>query len=127
MTDSVDNTVMILLGNGNGTFGAPLTIPVGTAPVAIVAADFNNDGKLDLAVLNSAILVYNNVGFGSVTFFLGNGDGTFTQASGSPYAVGQGPTALAAADFNGDGKLDLAPTCLPELSRSCSSSRCSQF
>jgi len=43
-----------------------------------------------------------------VTILLGNGDGTFTQASGSPYPVGQGPDAIAAADFNGDGKLDIA-------------------
>lgn len=39
---------------------------------------------------------------------LGNGDGTFTPASGSPYAVGSGPFGITAADFNGDGKLDLA-------------------
>ena len=66
----------------------------------MVAGDFNNDGKLDLATAN--------YGDGTVTLLLGNGDGTFTQASGSPYAVGKGPTAIAAADFNGDGKLDLA-------------------
>lgn len=108
VTDSVANTVIVLLGNGDGTFGAPLTIPVGTAPVAIIAADFNNDRKLDLAVLNSAIIGYDNVGYGSVTLLLGNGDGTFTQTSGSPYPVGQGPCALVAGDFNGDGKLDLA-------------------
>jgi hypothetical protein len=100
VTDSVGNAVIVLLGNGNGTFGASSTIPVGNNPDAIVAADFNNDGKLDLAVANFAD--------GSVTLLLGNGDGTFTQASGSPYVVGKGPYQIAAADFNGDGKIDLA-------------------
>jgi hypothetical protein len=100
MADSSGNAVIIVLGNGDGTFGMPMTIPVGSDPVAIVAGDFNNDGKLDLAVANS--------GDSNVTLLLGNGDGTFTAASGSPYATGTGPFVLAAADFNGDGKLDLA-------------------
>jgi hypothetical protein len=97
-----ENNVTIFLGDGTGNFsiasGSP--IAVGRQPQAIVAADFNNDGKLDLAVAN--------YGDGTITLLLGNGDGTFTQASGSPYAVGQGPNGIAAADFNGDGKLDLA-------------------
>lgn len=100
--DNSGNNVTILLGNGNGTFtpatGSP--IPVGNQPYAIVAGDFNNDGNLDLAVAN--------YGDGTVSLLLGNGNGTFTQASGSPYAVGNGPYQIAAADFNGDGKLDLA-------------------
>ncbi len=95
-----NNAVDIFLGNGDGTFQAPLTIPVGHEPDGIVEGDFNNDGKLDLAVAN-----YSD---NTVTLLLGNGDGTFTEASGSPYATGKGPFALAAADFNGDGKLDLA-------------------
>lgn len=100
VTDSDGDAVLILLGNGDGTFGAPTTIPVGNAPDAIVTADFNNDGKLDLAIAN--------YGDGTITLLLGNSDGTFAQASGSPYPVGHGPFQIATADFNGDGKLDLA-------------------
>ncbi len=58
------------------------------------------DGKLDLAVAN-----YSD---GSVTLLLGDGNGTFTEASTSPYIVGGSPYEIVAADFNGDGKLDLA-------------------
>jgi FG-GAP-like repeat/Putative Ig domain len=100
VTDAGSNTVTILLGNSDGTFQSPVTMAVGSVPQAIVAGDFNNDRKLDLAVAN--------YGDSTITLLLGNGDGTFTQASGSPYAVGNGPFAIAAADFNGDGKLDLA-------------------
>ena len=110
VADAGSNTVMVLLGNGDGTFGAPSTIPVGNEPKAIVVGDFNNDGKLDLAVanFNCTSIIPLNCGQGTVTILLGNGDRTFTQASGSPYPVGQGPDAIAAADFNGDGKLDIA-------------------
>ena len=100
VTDAVGNSVIVQFGNGDGTFGAPTTIPVGKSPYAIVPGDFNNDGKLDLAVANYAD--------GTITLLLGNGDGTFTQAAGSPYPVGNGPFQIAVADFNADGKLDLA-------------------
>jgi uncharacterized repeat protein (TIGR01451 family) len=73
---------------------------VGTNPVGVVIGDFNGDGKPDMAVANSSS---NNV-----TVLLNNGDTTFSQATGSPIAVGTGPTGIAAGDFNGDGRLDLA-------------------
>jgi hypothetical protein len=47
---------------------------------------------------------------GSVSVLLGNGDGTFTAATGSPLATGQSPTAVTVTDFNGDGTPDFAVT-----------------
>src|SRR5262245_17106453 len=45
-----NSTLGVLLGNGDGTFAALVTYPVGTSIVAVAAGDFNSDGKLDLAV-----------------------------------------------------------------------------
>jgi hypothetical protein len=100
LVDSGSNNVLILLGKGDGTFGMPVYLPVGQNPYGILAADFNNDGKLDLAVANSTD--------GTVTLLLGDGSGSFTEAPSSPYKVGADPCYLTAADFNSDGKLDLA-------------------
>jgi len=96
-----DNTVSILLGNGDGTFTAKPTLATGSGPYSLIAGDFNNDGKLDLAVTNFA-----NGAPSTVSIFIGNGDGTF--AAGVTYAVGSGPISVVTGDFNGDGKLDLA-------------------
>ena len=72
----------------------------GTFPVSIAVADFNGDGKPDLAVANN--------GDDNVAVFLGRGNGQFTAAAGSPFAVGSLPMAVVAGDLNGDGRPDLA-------------------
>jgi hypothetical protein len=91
-------SVMALLGNGDGTFQAPVAYGVGANPLAVAVADFNDDGALDLAVAND----YS----GAVSILLGNGDGTFQSAIS--YDAGRDPSALAVGDFNGDGFPDLA-------------------
>jgi len=99
------DTLGILLGNGDGTFQAVKEIQVTSAPVTVVAADLNGDGKIDLAVPNNqgdTIPGASN----AISVLLGNGDGTFGPAT--DYKT-PGPTqALQVADFDGDGKLDLA-------------------
>ena len=72
----------------------------GTGPVCVQAADFNGDGKIDLAIANQTSA--------TLTVLLGNGDGTFqTAVSYGLNAGGSLPSALAVGDFNGDGKPDI--------------------
>jgi hypothetical protein len=71
---------------------------VGSTPVAMVSADFNADGKADLAVANNDS--------DDVSVLYGNGDGTFLD-SGASFQVGIAPSAIAVGDFNGDGKPDI--------------------
>ncbi len=80
------------------SFSPAASYSVGTSPLAVASADFNGDGRLDLATANSSS---NNV-----SVMLGNADGTFQAAQTS--ATGTGPLSLAVGDFNADGKLDLA-------------------
>ena len=98
VTNEGDNTVSILLGNGDGTFQSQSTFATGLAPDAIVSGDFNGDGKLDLAVANFTD--------NTISMFLGNGDGTF--AAGRTIAGVNRPAAMITGDFRNSGKLDLA-------------------
>lgn len=95
--------VTIKLGNGDGSFSPAAYYNVGDNPSDITAADFNGDGKLDLAVTNSASH--------NVSLLIATGNGSFATAVN--YTVGNGiespyPVSITSADFNGDGKLDIA-------------------
>jgi hypothetical protein len=79
------------------SFLSPVNYAVGSAPEGVVSGDFNNDGRLDLAVTNALS--------NTVSMFAGNADGTFQPAVNSN--TGGTPLSLAAGDFNADGKLDL--------------------
>ena len=103
LTPTASGNISILLNNGNGTFQSAANYTAGTHPYAIVIGDFNGDGKLDLAVVNDGAI--GGTDKGGLWILLGNGDGTFRAATN--IGVGQNPVHLAAADINGDGKLDL--------------------
>src|SRR5207302_723166 len=108
------NNITILSGKGDGTFQAAVNFSLafapssvaaggfigGGLPLFVAAGDFNGDGKPDLAVAVGGFLG------GDVSLLPGNGDGTFRSAVKS--AGPSHPSCIAAGDFNGDGKLDVA-------------------
>jgi hypothetical protein len=105
VVNEYSTTLTILLGNGDGTFTTAAALTAPGNPKEIVAGDFNRDGQVDLAVA-SEIFSGTQEAPGTISVFLGNGDGTFTATATSPQ-MGRAPESLLMADFNGDGKLDL--------------------
>jgi Bacterial Ig-like domain (group 3)/MBG domain (YGX type)/FG-GAP-like repeat len=105
VSDHYNNQVAMLLGNGDGTFRAAGLFATGPEPWNLAIGDINGDGNPDIVVAND---ISDNQG-NNITILLGNGDGTFGQAT---YLQG-GVTSsgsVALADFNGDGILDIAAT-----------------
>jgi hypothetical protein len=88
----------VLLGNGDGTFGAKKDYEMALYPSAIGIADLNGDARPDLVVTNTA--------YNKVSVFMGTGNGAF--AFLADFATGGSPSSIAVADVNGDGRLDLA-------------------
>lgn len=101
--NNLGRSTSVLLGIGAGSFGPAQTLDLGsgTYPFDVVAADFDHDGKLDLAVADQGPLQGDSV----VSILHGHGDGTF--AAPSTYEVGNFPQSIDAADFDGDGNVDL--------------------
>ena len=96
VANNTDNTIMVFLGNGDGTFGNAITtnLESGAGPVWIATGNFNplvaNDTFLDLAVVNKAL--------NKVSILLGKGDGTFTAAP--DLTTGASPVSAVAANFH---------------------------
>ncbi len=102
--------MMVVVGGLGGLQGQQVAFrtknwyPVGTGPVAVAAADFHGNGKLDLAVAEATA--------GTVTVLGGRGDGTF--GAPGPAAMlpgGCAPNLVVAGDFNRDGRLDALVSC----------------
>ncbi|MCP3884470.1 MAG: TRAM domain-containing protein, partial [Propionibacteriaceae bacterium] len=100
VTAAGDDAVVVLNGSGTGAFGAPTSHAVGNGPTDVVAMDLDDDGDVDMAVLNAHD--------GTVSVLRGDGDGTFA----SPFvrSVAIMPGGLAAADINADSLPDFVVT-----------------
>ena len=96
--NNVNNQVIILFGNGSGSFSSSGVFNVGGKAGQIITRDFNNDGVNDIATCN-----YTS---SDVSILLGIGTGSFLAAVN--YSVGTYPDAISSADYNDDGFLDIA-------------------
>lgn len=86
--------------NQGGTFGTPTVYPFSGTPAGIAAGDFLGNGKQDIAVVDSST--------NTLDVFLNDGSGNFTLGGGASLGGSSGDTQIVSADFNGDGKDDVA-------------------
>jgi len=93
-----NGTLSILLGNGDGSFQAPLAFPAGAFPTGVAVADLDGDTVPDLVTANA-------VASGALSVLLGNGDGSFQAPLAFP--AGASPRGVAVADLDGDTAPDL--------------------
>lgn len=99
-TDSDALTILVSLGNGNGTFKAATSFSIGQETYRLALGDVNGDGKVDV--------VTTSYGSDRLTVLLGNGTGSLQAPILT--STGNGPIGVALGDVNGDGLLDLVGT-----------------
>jgi hypothetical protein len=101
--NQTSNIVSVKLGSGTGVFSDMPDVPVAAGAIAIVVADLNGDGKQDLAVANGSS--------NTISIRFGDGTGAFTGTTNVVVnAQAWEPSAMAGADFDSDGDIDLAVT-----------------
>lgn len=101
LTDiSGTGSLALLLGTGGGAFGAPTILGTGNAPKIVAVGDFNQDGNPDVVTANN--------GGNNLSILQNIGAGAFLTASRINLPSGSFPDAVAAGDFNLDGKADVA-------------------
>lgn len=98
LVSGIYDSVSVLLGTGTGSFNPALNFVTDGGSCSIVINDLNGDGKVDLAIANSAT--------SDISILLGTGTGSFNTTTN--YIVVSNPTSITSADFNGDGNIDLA-------------------
>jgi FG-GAP-like repeat/Abnormal spindle-like microcephaly-assoc'd, ASPM-SPD-2-Hydin len=105
--ESGDGSLGVLLGNGDGTFQTAVAYDSGgISPTSIAVGDVNGDGKPDVVVAQCSGFYLGSVCDGEVGVLLGNGNGTL-QAAVNYSSEGNTTNAVALADVNGDGHLDI--------------------
>ncbi|MBI1916718.1 MAG: VCBS repeat-containing protein, partial [Planctomycetes bacterium] len=115
VADAGTNNFAFLAGRGRGSFANPVVTQLSFSPALVVAGQFNDDnGDKKIDARDNADLAFLNESGETVSIFLGDGHGGFTEkvardASGNivPLRSGNSPTGLSVADVNGDGRLDL--------------------